>query len=220
MKQQLNIVTTLHKNTERDYLGRANDQKIGCMKTARKFGYDFWDGDRRFGYGGYNYDGRWAVVAQKLIDQYGLGPNSNILDVGCGKGFLLYEFRKLLPEAKISGIDISEYAIENAKEEIRDNLMVASAQEPFPFEDGQFDLVISLTTLHNLLLPEFKMALSEIERVGKEKYILLDSYRDEAELFNLQCWTLTCELFFRPEEWVFLFNTFSYTGDYEFIFFE
>ena len=67
---------------------------------------------------------------------------------------------------------------------------------------------------------KLKSALKEIERVGKNKYIAVESYRNENELFNLQCWALTCESFFSPEEWIWLFNEFDYTGDYEFIFFE
>ena len=115
MKQLLNIITPLHKRANRDYVGRMNNDKVGCMEVARKYGSDFWDGDRKFGYGGYKYDGRWEVVARKLIEHYNLPNNAKILDVGCGKGFLLYEFKKLLPECTIIGFDISEYAINNAK---------------------------------------------------------------------------------------------------------
>ena len=94
------------------------------------------------------------------------------------------------------------------------------AQEPYGFGDKEFDLVISLNTLHNLTLPELQTALSEIERVGRNKYVTMESYRNELELFNLECWALTAESFFRPEEWVWLFERLGYTGDYEFIYFE
>lgn len=220
MGRLLNIVTPLHKKTERDYLGRMNNDKVKCMKVARKYNKDFWDGDRRYGYGGYKYDGRWESAAKKLISLYKLSNDAKILDVGCGKGFLLYEFKKLLPNCRVVGFDISKYATENAKEEIKTNLFIHKAQDKYPFKDKEFDLVVSITTLHNLYIPEIKSALKEIERVGKNKYIVLDSYRDEKELFNLQCWALTCEAFFKPEEWVWLFNEFGYTGDYEFIYFE
>lgn len=220
MGRLLNIVTPLHKKTRRDYLGRMTDDKVGCMKVARQYGKDFWDGDRRYGYGGYIYDGRWERVAKSLIDKYGLSSNSKILDVGCGKGFLLYEFRKLLPKAQIKGFDISKYAVENAKEEVRAGLFIHRAQDPYPFKDKEFDLVISITTLHNLCANELKPALQEIERVGKNKYVTVESYRNEGELFNLQCWALTCEAFFKPEEWAWFYNEYGYTGDYEFIYFE
>ena len=197
-----------------------NDDKVECMKISRKYGREYWDGDRRYGYGGYRYDGRWETVAKKLIEAYNLPENAKILDVGCGKAFLLYEFKKLLPKCEVKGFDISEYAIKNAKEEVKSSLFVHRAQEPYGFGDKEFDLVISLNTLHNLTLPELQTALSEIERVGRNKYVTMESYRNELELFNLECWALTAESFFRPEEWVWLFERFGYTGDYEFIYFE
>lgn len=220
MGRLLEIITPLHKKTKRDYTGRMTDEKVKCMKVAKKYGYEYWDGDRRYGYGGYKYDGRWEVVAKKLIDTYNLPGNAKILDVGCGKGFLLYEIKKLLPMCSIKGFDISEYGIQNSKEEIRKNLSVYKAQEPYPFGDKEFDLIISITTLHNLNISELKLALKEIERVGKNKYIAVESYRNEDELFNLQCWALTCEAFFSDREWIWLFDEFGYTGDYEFIYFE
>ena len=220
MGKLLNIVSLLHKKTQRDYIGRMTDNKVECMKVARKYGKDYWDGDRRYGYGGYKYDGRWSVVAKKLIEIYNLKENARILDVGCGKGFLLYEFKKLLPKCKIAGFDISKYAIENAKEEIRGNLFVHKAQYPYKFDGKEFDLVISITTLHNLKINDLKSALNEVERVGKNKFVVVESYRNEKELFNLECWALTAEAFFSPEEWVWLYKQFGYTGDYEFIYFE
>lgn len=220
MGDRLTIISELHRATQRDYLARMIDEKAACMRIARKFERDFWDGDRRFGYGGYTYDGRWKPVAEKLIECYGLVENSKILDVGCGKGFLLYEIKKLLPQADVTGLDISNYALTHAKPEIREYLFQQAAQKPLGFEDGSFDLVISLTTLHNLPIYGLKKALMEIERVGRQKYIVVESYRSEKELFNLQCWALTCEAFFSPDEWEWIFAEFGFTGDYEYIFFE
>jgi ubiquinone/menaquinone biosynthesis C-methylase UbiE len=220
MGKLLNIITPLHKRAKRDYLGRMNDNKIECMKIARKYGKDFWDGDRRYGYGGYKYDGRWEIVAKMLIDHYKLPKNAKILDVGCGKGFILYEFKKLLPDCTVSGFDISKYAIDNAKEEIKDRLFVHKAEDKYPYKDKEFDLVISNMTLHNLPIFDLKKAMQEVERVGKNKYITFESFRNEEELFNLECWALTCESFFRPESWVWMMKEFGYTGDYEFMYFE
>lgn len=220
MGRLLNIVTPLHKKTKRDYVGRMTDNKIECMKVAKKYGQEYWDGDRRYGYGGYKYDGRWEAVARKLIETYRLPDDAKILDVGCGKGFLLYEFKKLLPNCSITGFDISEYGLKNAKEEIKEQVFPYKAQDVYPFGNDAFDLVISITTLHNLHIFELKMAVKEMERVGKNKYIVVEGYRNEDELFNLECWALTCESFFKPQEWIWLFNEFGYTGDYEFIYFE
>ena len=120
----------------------------------------------------------------------------------------------------IVGFDISEYAIQNAKEEIKDRLFLHKAQDSYPFGDHEFDLVISITTLYNLYFYELKSALNEVERVGKNKFIVLESYRNDEELFNLQCWALTCQLFFSTQEWIWVFGFLGYTGDYEFIYFE
>lgn len=220
MKTLLNIITPLHKRAKRDYLARMVNEKVRCMKVAKEYSKDYWDGPRQFGYGGYIYDGRQQEVARKLLEKYKLKEGAKILDIGCGKGFLLYEFKKLIPGARVLGFDISRYAIDNSKPEVRENLFVHRAQDKYPFQEKEFDLVISITTLHNLAIYELKDALKEIERVGKDKYVAVESYRNDEELFNLQCWALTCQSFFNTKEWEWLFDEFGYTGDYEFIFFE
>ena len=216
-----NFVTSLHQQTKRNYIERMQNEKVKCSKIAMKFEKEYWDGDRKFGYGGYKYiPGRWKDVAQKLIDTYKLKSGSSVLDVGCGKGFLLYEMKLLLPDLKISGFDISKHALAETKVEIKEDLFIHRAQKTYPFKDKQFDLVISLGCLHNLKIFELELALKEIERVGKQGYIMLESYRNENELFNLQCWALTCESFFNQKEWIWIYEKFGYKGDYEFIYFE
>ena len=220
MGKFVNYVTPLHKATSRAYIDRMVDDKVHCMLKAKEYEADYWDGDRRFGYGGYKFmPGRWKPVAEALIENYGLTNDSSVLDVGCGKGFLLYEMKLLLPGLKIAGIDISKHGLANAKEEVRDVLFIHQAQDPYPYEDNEFDLVISLGCLHNLRIFELETALKEIERVGRQGYIMVESYKNEEELFNLQCWALTCESFFENNEWPWLFDKFGYKGDYEFIYF-
>lgn len=221
MGKLLNIVTPLHQSTARSYIDRMVDEKVHCMLKAKEYGVDYWDGERRYGYGGYKYlHGRWKPVAEALIENYNLTNETSVLDVGCGKAFLLYEIKLLMPGIKIAGFDISKYGLANAREEIRDNLFIHRAQDPFPFEDKEFDLVISLACLHNLQIFDLQKALSEIVRVGRRGYVMLESYRNEQEQFNLQCWALTAKSFFDDAEWVWLYNHFGYTGDYEFIYFE
>jgi len=216
-----NFVTLLHQQTKRNYIERMNNEKVKCSNIAKKYGKEYWDGNRKFGYGGYKYiSGRWKTVAQELISAYNLKSGSSVLDVGCGKGFLLYEMKLLLPNLKISGFDISKHGLEEAKVEIKKDLFIHRAEETYPFKDKQFDLVISLGCLHNLKIFELEVALKEIERVSKQGYIMLESYRNEKELFNLQCWALTCESFFNQKEWIWIYKKLGYTGDYEFIYFE
>ena len=215
------FVTPLHQATSRAYIDRMVDDKVHCMLKAKEYETDYWDGNRRYGYGGYKYiPGRWKPVAESLIEHFGLTGTSSVLDVGCGKGFLLFEMKQLLPDIKIAGFDISEHGLSQSREEIRDKLFHHKAQDSYPYENNSFDLVISLGCLHNLRVFELEDALKEINRVGRQGYVMVESYRSEQEQFNLQCWALTCESFFDVDEWIWLYDRFGYTGDYEFIFFE
>ena len=215
------FITKVHTSTKRDYLQRVIEtDKAVRAEVACQFGKDYWDGDRLSGYGGYKYDGRWRTVADDLVSHYRLEPGARILDVGCGKGFLLYDLTQALPGVEVAGIDISQYAIENAKEEVRPFLRQGNAQN-LPFEDNSFDLVISITTLHNLYVYDLWKSLKEIERVGRgAKFIVVEAYRNEREKVNLMYWQLTCRAFHTPQEWEWIFKQTGYTGDYEFIFFE
>ena len=221
MGRLLNIVTPLHKATKRDCLARMVDDKVTCMLKAKEYEADYWDGDRRFGYGGYKYlPGRWKPVAQALIDTYGLKAGSRVLDVGCGKAFLLYELQLIQPGLELVGFDISKHGLASKPADLKAKLFRYRAQDVYPFGDKHFDLVISLGCLHNLRIFELKTALGEIQRVGKQGYVMLESYRNELEMFNLECWALTAESLFDTAEWIWLYNHFGYTGDYEFIYFE
>ena len=221
MSKLLKLITPLHKSTKRKYLQRMVNRKAECMVVAKKYNFNYWDGRRKYGYGGYRYiPGRWKNVAKKIIKKYKLNENSKILDVGCGKGFLLYEIQLLLPGIKISGFDISRYGISKSMKTIKKKLFVHKAQNKYPFKKKEFDLVISIGCLHNLEINDLKKAVKEIIRVGKKAFILVESYRNEKELFNLQCWALTCNSFFNNKEWKWLFKEFSYKGDYELIYFE
>ena len=217
---EIDFISPLHKKTKRDYLARVNEfPKAEAAKLAKQFGKDYWDGDRKVGYGGMRYDGRWRVVADAMVKHYGLKAGDKILDIGCGKGFLLYDFTQVVPGVEVRGLDISSYAIENAKEEVKPLMQVGHAKL-LPFADQSFDLVISITTLHNLYCYDLDSALREMERVGKQKYLVVESYRNEEEKANLLYWQLTCEAFCTPEEWAWWFKQTGYSGDYSYIYFE
>ncbi len=217
----IDFVSDLHKATKRDYVGRViNADKAECAIVAKQYGYDYWDGERKYGYGGYRYDGRWRAVAERLVEHYHLKPGHKVLDVGCGMAHLIYELTQVVPGIKVYGIDISEYALAHAKEEVRSNVKYGKAQQ-IPFGDREFDLVISLATLHNLRVYDLKKAVQEIERVSRGySYIMVDSYRNDREEMNLLYWQLTCASYYSVDEWEWLYEEWGYTGDYSFIFFE
>ena len=219
--QQLDFVQAMHASTKRDYVARVVEHdKASSMEVASRFDREYWDGDRRYGYGGYRYDGRWRGLAEKLVRRYDLTAGQRVLDVGCGKGYLLYELTQVVPGLHVCGIDISEYAVANVKEELRGSVMVANAAS-LPYEDRQFDLVVSLGTLHNLAIADLWKALGEIDRVSHSGrgYVMVESFRNDREKVNLLYWQLTCKSFYSVEDWIWLYERAGYHGDYDFIFF-
>jgi protein-L-isoaspartate(D-aspartate) O-methyltransferase len=218
-----NLLGNKHSGVSRDYISRVTDPefpKSVAASIAKEWGADYWDGDRRVGYGGYEFrPGFWTPVAESLISEYGLTSDSRILDVGCGKGFLLAELKSLVPGIQIAGLDISQYAIERAHPSVRSSIVLGDCVD-LPFNADEFDLVISINVLHNLTAPRLILALEELSRVAKRGYVVVESYETEAQKENLLYWQLTCESFFRPEEWIWAFELAKYKGDFEFIFFD
>ena len=217
----IDFLQSMHSSTKRDYVQRVVEfDKATCATVAKQFGEQYWDGAREYGYGGYRYDGRWYPLAEKLARHYGLKPGMRVLDVGCGKGYLLYELSQIVPGIELAGLDISRYAIENAKEEVRPYIRAGNANA-LPYADNSFDFVMSLGTLHNLKVFELFDAIAHIERVRRGgAYVMVESYRNEKEKVNLLYWQLTCESFYSPEEWQWLYAKAGYGGDYGFIYFE
>jgi len=184
-------------------------------RIAKQFGREYFDGDRLYGYGGYNYHPRfWTETVKYFLDYYHLTQNSKILDVGCGKGFMLYDFKRILPSIIVKGIDISEYAIENALEDLKPFLQVGNAKDLSMLEDNEFDLVVSINTVHNLPLEECKQALKEIQRVGKHAFITNDAWRTDQEKERMLKWNLTGLTYMHADDWKKLFEEVGYKGDY------
>jgi len=198
-----------------------NVKERGSVKTeedraiARQFGKEFFDGDRRHGYGGFNYNPRfWQLVIPTFRNHFNLFADSSVLDVGCAKGFMLHDMAELIPGITVNGIDISEYAIENTIESMKHHVQVADAKA-LPFEDNYFDVVISINTVHNLEREECGKALQEIERVSNERsFITVDAYRDNKEKESMYAWNLTGRTIMHVDEWKEFFECVGYTGDY------
>lgn len=204
-----------YPRTKRNIQERAEEKTEEVRAVARRFGKEFFDGDRKYGYGGFNYHPRfWQPVIPTLKEHFGLASGSSVLDVGCGKGFMLHDMALLIPGIAVKGIDISGYAIENAIEDMRPHVRVADAKE-LPFPDKSFDVVISINTIHNLEREECTKALREIERVSRGKgFVTVDAYRHEEEKERMYAWNLTARTIMSVEEWVKFFREAGYTGDY------
>ena len=213
MGLEINLLNT-HPGIKRDYDARAREKTPKIISLAKEFGRDFFDGDRKCGYGGYKYDGRWQAVVERLKVYYDLPSDASILDIGCGKGFLLYDFKKMIPECQVTGLDVSGYAIENSMDSVRPFLEIASA-ESLSYADNSFDLVISVNSIHNLPLDRLTVSLKEIERVSRgNSFITVDAWRNEQERINLMKWVLTAETYMHVDDWKKLFAEVGYTGDY------
>jgi ubiquinone/menaquinone biosynthesis C-methylase UbiE len=210
---EINLLDT-HPKTVRDYDQRAAEKTPEIVRLAKQFGKDFFDGDRKCGYGGYKYDGRWKSVVRRMRDFYKLPDRAAILDVGCGKGFMLHDFKEFMPACTVAGVDVSEYAIANAMPDMKPFLKIASA-EKLPYPDKSFDLVVSINSIHNLPLERLKTALREVMRVTRaHAYITVDAWRNEKEKEQLFKWVLTAETMMHVDDWKKLFAEVGYTGDY------
>jgi SAM-dependent methyltransferase len=183
-------------------------------EVAKRFGREYFDGDRGQGYGGYRYDGRWVPIAERLRDHYGLAAGQRVLDVGCAKGFLLHDLRRVVPGICVAGLDVSAYALGQAMDDVRGSVVRGSA-ERLPFASRAFDLVVSINTVHNLDRPACVEALREIERVSRRhRYVQVDSWLTDEQRAKFERWQLTAATYSDPEGWRRLFREAGYGGDY------
>jgi len=204
-----------YPRTKRPIAERAQLVTEQHRSVARQFGLDYFDGDRLHGYAGYHYHPRyWQSTVKRIRDHYGLAEDARILDVGCAKGFMLHDFQELMPSATVAGIDLSKYAIANAKESVAPFLQLGDAQN-LPYESDSFDLVISINTVHNLKIDECKQALREVQRVSTtHAFVTVDAWRNEAEHKKLLMWNLTAQTYMHVADWRAVFAEVGYAGDY------
>lgn len=211
---EINLTSKLPVGS-RNVKARLSEKTPERVRISRQFGYEYWDGLRLYGYGGYRYDGRWVPVAHDMIKHFELKSGDKVLDIGCGKGFLVLDMMEALPGLDVFGLDISDYALKNCHPKVVGRLQKGTAID-LPFPDHSFDAIISLNTLHNLDRPNCIKALQEIERVTRSSkaYVQVDSYRTPQEKELFEQWALTCETHGFPEEWKKLFADAGYLGDF------
>jgi ubiquinone/menaquinone biosynthesis C-methylase UbiE len=204
-----------YPRANRNVEARGDTKTAEDRRIARQFGRDFFDGDRRHGYGGFNYHPRfWQPVVPTLRAHFGLDANSSLLDVGCAKGFMLHDLAELVPGITVKGIDVSRYAIEHAIEDMKPHAQVGDARD-LPFAEKSFDVVISINTIHNLPREDCGRALREIERVARRgAFVTVDAYRTEEERGRMLAWNLTAQTIMHVDEWKAFFAEQGYSGDY------
>ena len=198
--------------SKRNVMARATAKTPERIRFAREFGELYFDGPREYGYGGYQYDGRWKPVALDIISHFGLTTGSRVLDIGCAKGFLVKDLVNLGIDA--DGVDISQYAVSRGASETQGRLLVASADQ-LPFPDRSFDAVLSINTAHNLPYLRCLASIREMERLAPAKgFIQVDSYHTQAEKELCESWILTALHHDFPDGWIKLFDVAGYTGDW------
>jgi SAM-dependent methyltransferase len=214
MRQEIDLMKN-YPRSKRDIKQRGVEKTEEDRRLAREFGKEFFDGDRKNGYGGFYYNPRfWQPVIPTFQEHFRLTKESSVLDVGCAKGFMLNDMAELIPGITVKGIDISKYAIDSALESIKKHVQVGDARE-LPFEDSLFDVVITVTTVHNFDREECIQALREIERVSRGKgFVTVDAYRNDEEKEAMYAWNLTAKTILHVDEWKELFKEAGYTGDY------
>ncbi len=214
MGQEINLLE-LYPKSKRPIDERGQLITEAHRAEARKFDFGYFDGERLTGYGGYRYHPRfWTDTVRLFRDHYGLTESSRVLDVGCAKGFMMYDFKQLMPNLDICGIDVSQYAYNHAHDGMQEFIQVGNATN-LPFPDKSFDLVLSINTIHNLPLDQCKQALREIQRVSrKDAFVVIDAWRNEKEREALLKWNLTALTYMHVDEWRKVFMEVGYTGDY------
>lgn len=212
--KEINLLARYPK-TKRNLAERLQHKSEEVRKIARQFGFEYFDGSREYGYGGFHYNPRfWTGVVQDFIQYYGLTPESKVLDVGCAKGFFLYDLKNAVPGITVKGVDISKYAIEQSLQDIKPHLIIGDSRS-LPFDDKSFDLVISINTIHNLSREGCMESLREIERVSKKhSFVMVDAFRDKLEEERMYAWNLTALTIMSDKEWKKFFQEAGYSGDY------
>lgn len=211
---EINLLAKLPRGKKRDVNARAEAKNEDVIRKSREYGFEYFDGPRTYGYGGYRYDGRWLPIAEDMVKHFNLKPGDRVLDVGCAKGFLVKDFMKVCPGLEAFGLDISKYALMNCEPEVIGRLHLGCATD-LPFPDNSFKAAISINTIHNFDRELCIVALRELQRVsGGRAYVQVDSYRTPEERHKFLDWVLTAHYHEYPDGWIKTFKDAGYTGDY------
>jgi len=205
------------KRMQRDWNDRKRilsevGEKDRISKDYEGFGYDYFDNpDIGIGYGGYRYDGRYAMSARRIAEHYHLSPGCKILEVGCAKGYIIYEFQRL--GLQVTGIDISRYAVSHAHMGVR-NVVCQGDVCNLPFSNGSFDFVFGKEMLPHIEEVRLEFAVKECMRVSKGKiFFEIQCGRTDQELEIMKAWDCTHKTIQPPDWWKARLFELGYPGD-------
>jgi hypothetical protein len=208
----VNLSSTRDLNRKEIYLQREIKEKLIAVKRDK----NFFDGERKYGYGGFVYDGRNKTVAENLVSNYRLGDNSKVLQVQCEKGFLLYELQKINSSFYLIGTETSEYAIKNKFQYL--NCPILNLQDHnLPFSKHYFDLIVVIGYAYTLSLQNFVQFIHQCNNLSRNVFLTLATYDTPSDYFVLRKWSLLGNLIFLKQEWLELLDELNFNGEVEFI---
>ena len=202
------------KKTKRRNVSKSRN--IENKFIAWKLDKEYYDGKRINGYGGFYYDGRWKILLKKIIRIYKLNKKLKVLEIGCKKGFLLYDLSLLIPGIKLYGIENHKYPLTKIKKSFKKKIYNLPYYELKAFKNKEFDLVIAFNSIYMQNLGDIIKTLKEIKRVSSHSYISLASYTNRADREKFLDWTLLGTTILKKKEWKTIFDLIGYTGDYYF----
>ena len=210
--KKINLLKSLPKpNRKKSKAQRKNKKTIKHTIISRKYGKEYFDGSRDYGYGGYHYDGRWKPVAKDIKKTFKIKKNDKLLDIGCAKGFLINDLLDIGVDAY--GLEISRYAIEKSVKNSHGRIHLGNAMK-LPFPDNSFDCIVSINTIHNLSKSNCIKSIKEMVRVCKTNkiFIQVDSYLNKKQKKIFEEWVLTAKYHDYPKNWKKLFKLSGYKG--------
>ena len=183
---------------------------------ANNFGYDYYDGDRENGYGGFKYDGRWKKFLIKIIKKYKLNKNSRVLDISAKKGFFMHDLTLLVPGIKVYGVEDHKYPIITSMKSVKENIKFVKSYCDIDYKADFFDFVHAHNAIYRYSFKDLIKIIKIISKISKKAHITIPAYNNNKERLKFLDWSLHGTILFKKKEWRQLFKELGYDGDYYF----
>jgi len=155
-------------------------------------------------------------ITLPVLEKMRLAATDNVLDVGCGAGWLSRRLAKLVPEGRVVGMDISDEMIRRARRASADfgNLLFVTGEvAEIPWQPHFFSHAISVESSYYWLNPA--AGIQDIFRVlqeGGEAWILINYYRDNPHCHQWGELLAVPTHLFSGDEWGELFRNAGFTN--------